>query len=77
MHQQKLEKEILADLPRQMKRRIKINPTGYVGLFLMVLGTFGDNLFNVNHQFIDYASFALVIIGFTLAYGGIERRKPK
>lgn len=48
-----------------------------MGLALMVAGTFGDDLLGIDNQIVDFGALALVIVGFSLAFGGIERSPDK
>lgn len=56
-------------------KKFKISSSGYIGLGLMVLGTFGDNIIKIDSRIVEFGSFALVIIGFALAYDGVKRVK--
>jgi hypothetical protein len=43
----------------------------------MVAGTFGDNLLGIENEITKFGFLALVIIGFALAYDGIQRLKSE
>ena len=44
-------------------------------MILMIVGTFGDNILRLHGQIIEYGSIALVVVGFALAYDGVERTR--
>lgn len=54
-------------------KKIKVKPQGYVGFGLMLVGFFGDNILPIQNQVVEFLFLAVAIIGFALAYDGVER----
>ncbi len=55
--------------------KFKIQRHGYIGLIVMLVGLFGDNLWDSSNQLVEFVFLGLAIGGFALAYDGIEKIK--
>lgn len=55
-----------------MSKKVRMKPLCYVGMALMALGIFGDDILGINDKYIGYGLTILIIIGLALVFKGRE-----